>query len=77
MILNSPTRSEIEDVLARIPVAVSKSARTKEKKVARNERRRDAVKKHLEQNFPDPRVVKMILDDLQSYMGFEEEVDDA
>lgn len=76
MILNSPTRAQIEEVLASVPVAKIASARTAEKKAARNVRRVDALTVFLNKNFSDPKVVEMILNDLDSYMGYEEEVDD-
>jgi hypothetical protein len=76
MILDSPTRAQIEQVLATVPVARIASARTRDKKAARNVRRKDALTKFLEKNFSDPKVVEMILNDLDSYMGYEEEVDD-
>lgn len=75
--MHSPTRADIELILESIPVATSQAALTREKKVARNTRRRDKVKIFLETEFPDPRVIQMILSDLDSYMGYEEEVDNA
>jgi hypothetical protein len=76
MNLNSPTRYDIELILATIPVATTRPARTADKKRARNVRRRAAVEALLIKEFPDPRVRQMILDDLPSYIGFEPEVDD-
>lgn len=77
MPLVSPTRADIEAILATIPVARTKPARTVEKKAARNVKRRDAVLKLLQQKFDDPRVIDMVMTDLDSYIGYEEEVDDA
>lgn len=76
MNLNSPTRYDIELILATIPVATSKAALTVDKKRARNERRRVAVESLLSADFPDPRVKRMIIDDLPSYEGYEQEVED-
>ncbi len=74
--MTSPTRAQIEELLATIPVAKTKGARTAEKKAARNARRRDKIQAFLEANYDDPRVVQLVMNDLDSYMNYEVEVED-
>lgn len=73
-----PTRADIETILSATPVAVSKRARTKSKKIARNVKRKSAVKTRLDIILADQPVLReKILDDLESYKGWEREIDDA
>lgn len=73
-----PTRADIEQLLATIPVATSRPALTADKKAARNVRRQAAIRTRLDIVLADhPELREKILADLRSYRGWEEEVDDA
>lgn len=72
-----PTRAEVEQILASIPVGSrAKSNKTKAKKKARNKDRKDAVLAYINAAVERPIHRQMILDDLMSYQGWEREEDD-
>ncbi len=73
----SPTRAQIEVLLSSVPVGKSKGTRTVEKKTARNVKRREKVQAFLSEKYPDPRVVQLIMNDLESYVGYESETEDV
>ena len=75
-----PTRADIALLIATVPVASSKKDKTRAKIKKRNEDRHNVVKSYVKDIMKDERseLPQRILDDLESYVGWErEDVEDA